>query len=72
MVHLFTETELNPAIFNPATPTATTNQRRKLNLQDPKNGIAYGFVDKWDDGGTGNYTDCCFPPRSATATELRS
>jgi hypothetical protein len=57
MVHLFTETELNPAICNPGATcsTATTNQRRKLNLQDPKNGVSYGFVDKWDDGGTGNY-----------------
>lgn len=57
MVHLFTETELNPAICTagPACTTGTTNQRRKLYLQDPKNGIAYGFVDKWDDGGTGNY-----------------
>jgi hypothetical protein len=57
MVHLFTETELNPAICNPGAicTTATTNQRRKLVLQDPKNGVSYGFVDKWDDGGTGNY-----------------
>ena len=68
MIHLFSETELNPATFlglgacningtnfAVCSSTATTNQRRKLNLQDPKNGINYGFVDKWDDGGTGNY-----------------
>lgn len=64
-VHLFTETELNPAVFIPpvcppgvttnCSSLANTNQRRKLNLQDPANGKYYGFVDKWDDGGTGNY-----------------
>ncbi len=55
MVHLFTETELNPAVYGPGATLANTNTRRKLYLQDPVNGIAYGFVDKWDDGGTGTY-----------------
>jgi hypothetical protein len=66
MVHLFTEKELNPGVYipgnctvsgvtGPCSTTANTNQRRQLYLQDPVNGQAYGYLDQWDDGGTGTY-----------------
>jgi hypothetical protein len=66
--HLFTNNELNPAIFlglGPCTlngvsysvcsTTANTNQRRRLYLQNPAQGQYYGSIAVKDDGGTGNY-----------------
>jgi hypothetical protein len=68
MVHLLGARELNPAIYMGTAPCtlggvaysvcstlANTNQRRLLSTLDPANGKYFGFVDTWDDGGTGSY-----------------
>jgi hypothetical protein len=67
-IHMFTGNELNPAVFlglgpctlngvnyNVCSTTANTNQRRRLYLQNPKEGQYYGTIGVKDDGGTGNY-----------------
>ena len=67
-IHLRTGNELNPAVFLGVAPctingqafstcstTANTNQRRRLNLQNPAQGQYYGSIAVLDDGGTGNY-----------------
>jgi hypothetical protein len=67
-IHLFTGEEANPAVFlglgpctlngvnyNVCSTTANTNQRRRLYLQNPKEGQFYGSIGVKDDGGTGNY-----------------
>jgi hypothetical protein len=66
--HLMTGNELNPAVFlglGPCTingvsytvcsTNGNTNQRRRLYLQNPKEGQYYGSIGSKDDGGTGNY-----------------
>jgi len=67
-VHLFGAEEINPAVFipggpctingvtyNPCSMITNTNQRRRLFLENPKDGQSFGSVTRWDDGGTGNY-----------------
>jgi hypothetical protein len=67
-IHMFTGEEANPAVFlglGPCTlngvnysvcsTTSNTNQRRRLYLQNPKEGQFYGSIGVKDDGGTGNY-----------------
>jgi Carboxypeptidase regulatory-like domain len=62
MVHLMGARELNPASGlgscasnNAACLLASTNQRRLLSQLSPTSGKYFGFVDTWDDSGTGSY-----------------
>ncbi len=68
MVHLLGARELNPAVFmgtgqctlggitySVCSTLANTNQRRLLSVLNPAYGKYFGFVDTWDDGGTGSY-----------------
>lgn len=68
MVHLMGARELNPAIYMGTGPCTlggatysvcstlgNTNQRRLLSTLNPANGKYFGFVDTWDDSGTGSY-----------------
>jgi hypothetical protein len=68
MVHLLGARELNPAIYmgtgqctlggttySVCSTLANTNQRRLLSVLNPTYGKYFGFVDTWDDGGTGSY-----------------
>jgi hypothetical protein len=70
VVHLWTDQELNPAVYIPGNCTAgqygltknglcstTTNTqaRRTLSLQNPTQGPLYGNLEYLDDGGTGSY-----------------
>jgi hypothetical protein len=67
-VHLLGARELNPAIYmgtaqctlggvvySVCSTLANTNQRRLLSTLNPTNGKYFGFVDTWDDSGTGSY-----------------
>jgi hypothetical protein len=69
-VHLWTDQELNPAVYIPGTCTAgqygltaagpcsttgNTQARRSLTLQNPAQGPFYGTVESLDDGGTASY-----------------
>ena len=67
-IHLMAGEEANPAVFlglGPCTlngvqypvcsTTANVNQRRRLYLQNPKEGQYYGSIGVKDDGGTANY-----------------
>ncbi len=68
MVHLMGARELNPAVFmgtnqctlngityNVCSTLSNTNERRLFSALNPTYGKYYGFVDTWDDGGTGTY-----------------
>jgi hypothetical protein len=68
MVHLLGARELNPAVFmgtgqctlggvmyNVCSTLSNTNQRRLFSSLNPTYGKYFGFVDTWDDGGTGSY-----------------
>jgi hypothetical protein len=62
MVHLMGARELNPASGvgscasnDAACLLASTNQRRLLSTLSPAYGKYFGFVDTWDDNGTGSY-----------------
>jgi len=68
MIHLLGARELNPAIYmgtgqctlgavtySVCSTLANTNQRRLLSTLNPTDGKYFGFVDTWDDGGTGSY-----------------
>ncbi|HEX4278988.1 MAG TPA: carboxypeptidase regulatory-like domain-containing protein [Bryobacteraceae bacterium] len=69
-VHLWTDHELNPAIYvpgncaagqygltvaGPCSTTATTQARRRLTQLNPTQGPLYGTLESLDDGGTGSY-----------------
>ena len=54
-VHLWTDRELNPAIYAPGATTATTQARRYFTQLNPSQGPFYGTVESLDDGGTGSY-----------------
>jgi len=69
-VHLWTDRELNPAIYVPGTcsagqyglkaagtcsTTGNTQNRRYLTQLNPAQGPFYGTVESLDDGGTGSY-----------------
>jgi Carboxypeptidase regulatory-like domain len=68
MVHLLGARELNPAVYMGTGPCtlggtnysvcstlANTNQRRLLSTLNPATGKYFGYVDTWDDSGTGSY-----------------
>jgi len=55
MIHLWTDQELNPAIYVPGATTATTQARRLFTALNPSQGPYYGTVENLDDGGTGSY-----------------
>ncbi len=54
-MHLWTDKELNPAIYAPGATTATTQARRLFTKLNPSQGPYYGTVEYLDDGGTGSY-----------------
>jgi hypothetical protein len=69
-VHLWTDQELNPAIYVPGTcaagqygltapgacsTVANTQARRRLTQLNPSQGPLYGAMELLDDGGTGSY-----------------
>ena len=69
-VHLWTDQELNPAVYIPGncavgqyglkkaglcSTTSTTQARRALTLLNPSQGPYYGTVEDLDDGGTASY-----------------
>lgn len=54
-VHLWTDRELNPAIYAPGATTGTTQARRLFTKLNPSQGPYYGTVEFLDDGGTGSY-----------------
>jgi len=54
-VHLWTDREINPAIYVPGATTVTTQARRRLTQLNPTQGPLYGTVELLDDGGTGSY-----------------
>jgi hypothetical protein len=54
-IHLWTDQELNPAIYAPGATTATTQARRRLTQLNPTQGPLYGQLESLDDGGTGSY-----------------
>jgi len=69
-VHLWTDQELNPAVYIPGncavgqyglktaglcSTTSTTQARRALTLLNPGQGPYYGTVEDLDDGGTASY-----------------
>ena len=54
-VHLWTDRELNPAIYAPGVTTATTQARRLFTQLNPSQGPFYGTVEYLDDGGTASY-----------------
>ncbi|MBZ5579865.1 MAG: TonB-dependent receptor [Acidobacteriia bacterium] len=54
-VHLWTDRELNPAIYAPGATTATTQARRYFTQLNPAQGPFYGTVESLDDGGTASY-----------------
>jgi hypothetical protein len=68
--HLWTDKELNPAVYipgncvagqygltkaGPCSTTANTQARRQLTLLNPAQGPFYGTVEQLDDGGTASY-----------------
>ena len=60
--HLWTGTELDPAVYIPGTcsgkpcsSTGNTNQRRVLYLENPTTGVAYSTIAQTDDGANANY-----------------
>jgi hypothetical protein len=68
MVHLMGARELNPAVFmgtgqctlgtitySVCSTLSNTNERRLLSSLNPTYGKYFGYVDTWDDGGTGSY-----------------
>ena len=68
MVHLMGARELNPAEFmgtgqctlgaitySVCSTLSNTNERRLLSVLNPTYGKYFGFVDTWDDSGTGSY-----------------
>jgi hypothetical protein len=68
IVHMWSGGPLNPAVFipgscvlnsvpaNPCSTLGNIQQRRVLNLANPKEGQYYGAINGLDDGGTGNYS----------------
>jgi len=69
-IHLWTDQELNPAVYVPGTcaagqfglaaagpcsTTATTQARRRLTQLNPSQGPLYGTLESLDDGGTASY-----------------
>jgi hypothetical protein len=52
--HIWTSQDINPAQYIPGN-TASTNLRRKLYLQNPTLGAAYGLIEQSDQNGNGNY-----------------
>ena len=67
-VHMWVQKPLNPAVYmpggpcvlngttyNPCSTIGNTNQRRRLNLERPQEGLSYGILDEFDDGGTQSY-----------------
>ncbi len=67
MVHLMGARELNPASGlgpcasnDAACLLTTTNERRLLSQLNPAEGKYFGFVDTWDDSGTGSYNGLVF------------
>lgn len=54
-VHLWTDQELNPAVYAPGATTATTQARRLFTKLNPTQGPYYGTVENLDDGGTASY-----------------
>ena len=54
-VHLWTDRELNPAVYAPGATTSTTQARRLFTKLNPTQGPYYGVVEFLDDGGTGSY-----------------
>jgi hypothetical protein len=70
IAHLWTDQELNPAVYvpgncvagqyglrapGPCSTTATTQARRYLTQLNPSQGPFYGTLEYLDDGGTGSY-----------------
>ncbi len=53
--HMWTGTELNPAIYSPGATVRTENQNRVLYLQNPAYGKYYSTIGQLDDGGTASY-----------------
>jgi hypothetical protein len=55
-IHLLGDTEHNPAIYlGPTSTLQNLNQRRALNLANPKEGQYFGYVEDVTDDGTQNY-----------------
>src|SRR5262249_29680716 len=56
MTHVWLNRETNPAIYIPGNSTTTnTNQRRKLFLLNPTQGVFYANMTAIDDGGNATY-----------------
>jgi hypothetical protein len=68
IIHLWGGDQVNPAVyipggactingqnFNPCSTTANVNQRRRLVLQNPSQGIRFGSISQLEDGGTLSY-----------------
>ncbi len=53
--NLWRATELNPAVFGPGATTGNTNQRRRLNALNAREGSFYGTLAEVDDTGRSNY-----------------
>ena len=53
--HMWTGTEMDPAIAVPGATLATENQHRVLYLQNPAQGKYYSTIGAVDDGGTSHY-----------------
>jgi hypothetical protein len=55
-LHLWTNTDLNPAVYlGPTSTTANTASRRVLSLLNPAQGAFYSSLPFLDDGGTASY-----------------
>jgi hypothetical protein len=55
-IHLWTNTDLNPAVYQGSTSTTgNTAARRVLSLINPTQGALYSSLPVLDDGGTGSY-----------------
>ena len=53
--HLWTGTELDPAVYGPGATTGNTSQRRVLYRLNLTQGQYYSTIGQLDDGGNGNY-----------------
>jgi hypothetical protein len=53
--HLWTATELDPAVYGPGATTGNTNQRRVLYRLNQAQGQYYSTMGQLDDGGNGKY-----------------
>ncbi len=53
--HLWIQRAVNQAIFMPGATTQNTNQRRRLFVENPREGQFFGFMNENEDGGTANY-----------------